>query len=100
MRFDAARGQLSVEFYSRFVESDFDHRKVRSRRFKIFAQRQAREFVLRGGKLVEVPAEVNYDQVALMPELREQRALAVLAALHRGHRRRAALEDRRAALVG
>src|SRR5271167_1864657 len=83
MRLDALFSKLRMQFDGRLIKSDFDHRKIRSRRLQEFAQREAANLELGGAEFVEAAAKMDHDEIALVPQLRKERALTVLAMFHR-----------------
>ncbi len=70
----------------RLVQPDLDHRDVRSGLLEERAQLQRRDIGLRALEFVEAAAEMHREQIALVAQDRKERALAVLAPLHRGDR--------------
>ena len=84
VRLDAAFRKRGVDLLSRFVQSEFDHRQIRGRRFQKVEQSEFPQPQFDLVELIEAVAEMDEHQVAFMAQKRKQSAPACAPGFHLG----------------
>jgi hypothetical protein len=76
MRFQTALAQIGMYFSGRLIQTEFEYRNVRRKRFDVIGERELIEGRLRGPEFVEVLRIVREHQIALVAEQLRDRNVA------------------------